>query len=169
MSVAKTFDKTGLDFLDIVVSDLERRQFISLTKLQDVAGNPIAKVLRRHVAQSDLIDDGDKIRCWSMRDTRNAFSAQKIRTGVRVFAPSQGDNAGGPMVMMSLTELRDMLDAARTKPSLVTELTPTDELPAASPITVRMGRRGSGPRLDGGLASAASYSSSSSSSSSSAE
>ena len=144
---------SSYEMKDIIVTEPEsgrgraRSRFLLLSALEKFAGTIITKVLRQHLFPIDLVDDGAKVRCLSIREARKLVSARKIKGGVHVFAPSQGENAENPMVMMPLVDLVRMLEDAQEKPSIVDALAPSEDLPVASALEVQVGRRGKGPSL----------------------
>lgn len=154
MLETETVSTSTSDLLSkIIVSEPKRNRSLVLSALEKLVGHALMNVFRQHIVPADLLEDGTMVRCLSMREARNTFSAKKIKAGVRVFAPSKGDNAEEPMVVMSLTELVDMLVNMQANSSVVNALAVSDDLPIASPLKVRVGRHGRGPRLTGGAIS----------------
>lgn len=99
-------------------------------------GGANTSIIRRHLAFP--LTDHDLIPLDSVSGAREKFSAAYAGNGIRIVAPRGAE----PMAVLTLKELGAILDEVQAQPTLTSLLAPSEDLPAASPITMRRGSVG---------------------------
>jgi hypothetical protein len=131
----------------IIRTPRSEANLFDLAVLTDRVGQPLASIVQRRVAESDRSKKEGFVVCHSIAEARRKLSSKHFDDGMRIFAAEKGGRETGPLLMMRMADLLDMLEEARKRPSLVDILAPTADLPAAGKLTLRGGQRSKGPTL----------------------